>query len=249
MNHIIGLILVLLVGPLFGYLSGSILWSVVLGKKIYKKDIREYASKNAGATNTSRVFGKKFGAIILVLDVLKSYLPTMILWLILTYAFPEPALHKNHLLNEYVLVYLTSISAILGHCYPVWFKFKGGKGVSCFGGMIIAINPFLAISATLIFIAIIKWKKYVSLGSIVGAISTFVLMFIPGLNWMYMSNDSLMVPNLINGYNVYSVLIVALICFFGAIIVIAKHHENISRLVSGTERKIGSSKEAQTNHL
>ncbi len=77
MNHTIALILVCLIGPIIGYLSGSVLWSVVLTKQFYDKDIRDYASKNAGATNTSRVFGKKMGMLVLILDVLKSYLPTM----------------------------------------------------------------------------------------------------------------------------------------------------------------------------
>ncbi len=237
MNHTIALIIVTLIGPIIGYLSGSVLWSVILGKKIFDKDVREFASKNAGATNTSRVLGKKMGVLVLVLDVLKSYVPTMIIWLISRYCFKDSGLRIDGNFNEFSLVYLTSIFAILGHCYPVWFKFKGGKGVSCFGGMILAISPFLALVSGLVFLVILFWKKYVSLASMIGSASTFIFMLVPGINWMYMTNEPIQTLNLVNGYNYLSIILVFVICLIGSVIIISKHHENIKRLINGKERK------------
>lgn len=238
MNHVIALIIAVVVGPIVGYLSGSVLWSVVIGKLFYGKDIRHYASKNAGATNTSRVLGKKMGLLILFLDVMKSYLPTMIIWLICKYSFGDDGLKSTGQFNEFSLVYLASWFAVVGHCYPIFFKFKGGKGVSCFGGLILAISPFLALVALTVFAISLSIKRYVSLSSIIGSFSTWIFIFVPGINWMYMTNEPISALNLVDGYNYLTVLFVMTLCLASSCLITMKHSTNINRLLNHNERTV-----------
>ncbi len=238
MNHTAAILVATLVGPILGYFSGSILWSVVIGKTFFNTDIRQHASKNAGATNSTRVLGKKAGLVILLLDVMKSYLPTLIIWLIIRYGIGEDSLKATRQFNEYSLVYLASLFAVIGHCFPIYYGFKGGKGVSCFCGLILAISPFLAIVSLSVFVISLIIKKYVSLSSILGSISTWILIFIPGINWMYMTNESITTLNIVDGYNTLTILLVMSYCLAGSSLLTIKHKENIIRIMNGSERRV-----------
>ncbi len=249
MNHTAALIVATLVGPIIGYLSGSILWSIVIGKMFFNVDIRMHASKNAGATNTSRVLGKKIGLLILFLDVMKSFLPTLIIWLIIRFGIGQDSLKSTGNFNEYSLVYLASLFAIIGHCFPVFYGFKGGKGVSCFCGMILAISPFLAMASLMVFVIVLFIKKYVSLSSIIGSFSTWIFIFIPGIDWMYMTNDNIATLNLVGGYNYLSVLVAMSFCLTGSCLLTIKHRENIVRLMNHSERKLNLSHKIVINEV
>lgn len=238
MNYSIAMVIICLIFPIIGYLSGSLLWSVIIGKVFYGKDIRDFESKNAGATNSSRVLGKKAGIVILILDILKSYIPTMSIWLIVRYTSISLFLNNNAYFNEYAYVYITGLFALIGHCWPVFFKFKGGKGSSCYGGLLLAISPFVGLLQLFIFIALIIIFKYVSLSSLISSITALFLIFIPGLNWLYMTNEHISNINLVNGWNNYGMLlfILAILCCC-SIVLIFKHKANVYRLQTHTERK------------
>lgn len=168
MNFEIAIVIVTLSSIIFGYLSGSVLYSVIIGKIFYKKDLRNYESKNAGATNSLRVYGKRVGTVVLLLDILKSFLPSLILWLIFRNTIDQYLVISEYF-NPYVLVQLAGLFALIGHCYPVFFKFKGGKGASCYGGFVLCVNPFIGLICMIVFISISKLTKYVSLSSVICA--------------------------------------------------------------------------------
>lgn len=242
LSHVGALLILILCGLAFGYLSGSILWSVIIGKLFFNKDPRNFNSKNAGATNSTRVFGKKVGFIILLLDVLKSFIPTIIMWLIAKYAMQD-SLQVSESFSDYSLLYLTSFGALIGHCYPLYFKFQGGKAASTIGAMLLAISPWLTLLALVIWVLIILIWRYVSLASILGSVIIIFLVFIPGVNWMYMLNINMDQLLVINGFNTLSVLLVSMLLMASSIVLIWRHKTNIARLINHTERKIGALKD------
>lgn len=242
MNETVALSIFIIVSIILGYLSGSILWSVFIGKHFYDKDLREFGSKNAGATNSLRIYGKKVAVLVLLLDVFKCILPTIIMWLVGRYAL-APYFTVTESFNPFSLVFLTPLFALIGHCYPIFYKFKGGKGASSLGAFMLCVNPFAGITCFLIFVGIIKITKYVSLSSIITSILTIIFLFIPGVNWMFMLNLPITTILMINGYGVYWVLFVAALVAIGVAILIWKHHTNITRLLKGEETKFGRKKD------
>ena len=187
---------------------GSVPTSVLIGKKFYGIDIREYGSGNAGATNTFRILGKKAGIPVLIIDILKGFSATSLVYFI-------PTLIPNT--EQYVNTQLAyGIAAILGHLFPVFAGFRGGKGIATLLGMVLAVHPPAAGFCILIFVVILLLTKYVSLGSILGSVAfPFLIVF------------------------VYHTTIRSLI-IFGiaiAILVILTHQKNIERLLRGEESK------------
>ncbi len=193
---------------LLAYLVGSIPTAVWLGKHQYGIDIREHGSMNSGATNTFRVLGKKAGALVLALDILKG-VAAVLLYRILDVqpTMPIPALELS-----------LGVAAVIGHLYPVWAGFRGGKGVATTLGMIIAINPLLAATLLVVFLLVLSTTNYVSLGSILASVLFPILIFTlyPGTGYLSLK--------------VFSVIL--------SVFVIYKHQKNIQRLLNGTENKI-----------
>ena len=192
------------------YLIGSIPSAVWIGKFVHGIDIREHGSKNAGATNTFRVFGKKSGSVVLFLDVAKGYL-----------AASFPLLLSGMYLgfkDEVLILQLTaSFCAIIGHVFPVFAHFRGGKGVASSLGIIIAVNPDTAFICLTCFLLVFVIWKYVSLGAIVAAI------LFPFVSYFFMMEDARIMI-------VFSVII--------SLIVLMSHRKNIHRLVRGEGNKM-----------
>jgi glycerol-3-phosphate acyltransferase PlsY len=198
------------------YLLGSIPVGYLLVRIFRKQDIRAIGSGNIGATNVLRSGGKGLGAATFLLDVLKgcsaiwmaSYIATT-----LNSGFASGV----HLRN---MEALAAICAVLGNMFPVWLKFKGGKGVSTGFGVFLAASTWAALAAIGVFILVLLISRYVSLASILGAAS------FPLFAWLMPSGDR-------PPYFIAAQCIVAFL-------IIAKHHQNIRRLLNGTESRFGS---------
>lgn len=205
--------MVFFLGLITAYLLGSIPSAVWYGRIFFKIDIREHGSGNAGATNSLRTLGKKAGVIVLLLDLLKGFLAIQLATLLAPY---QDIVSKEWLQSTY------GVMAIIGHLYPIFAQFKGGKGVATALGVILAVNPWATLVCTIAFILIVVTTKYVSLGSLLAAI-LFPIQLAVGL-W----GDS---PRayIIFGFGVFLLLVIT-------------HRENIVRLASGTENKFGAKK-------
>jgi glycerol-3-phosphate acyltransferase PlsY len=191
------------------YLLGSIPTAVWVGKKWHGLDVREHGSKNAGATNTFRVLGKKPGMLVLLIDVLKGTLATA-----------APALYLNgpgneeHLMN---IQLVSAICAVIGHLYPVFAGFRGGKGVATSLGVIIGMQPFAALCCLIVFLVVFIPSKYVSLGAMAAAL-TFPIVTYFFLKITYLP------------FLTFAVLLCSLVIF--------SHRKNIERLRKGEENKM-----------
>ena len=217
-----------LLGPLvIGYLSGSIQNGIMIGKIFFKKDVRDYGSHNAGGTNVGRVFGKKIGLLCIILDIIKTFAPMIIFFFVYRY-YVKPMYEEisyYNFIDEYAYS-LAAFGATLGHCYPCFYSFKGGKAVSAFGGICLFTSWLNAAVGFSIFLIVLKLKKYVSLASMIGsscvAISSIIMIFTHfGTNFN------------IHNYILYAVLMSVL-----ALILIIRHRANIIRLIRKEESKI-----------
>ena len=194
------------------YLVGSIPVAVCIGKKYRGIDIREHGSQNAGATNTFRVFGKKLGWIVLLLDVTKGFVASTLPLFIA----------DNYSENQLLLFQLvTSLACIIGHVFPIFAQFRGGKGVASSLGIIIGINPVSAAISLGIFIIIFLLFKYVSLGAIITAISY------PFVSYFLVKEDTRVMI-------IFTILL--------GFLIIISHRKNIKRLINGEENRMNLSK-------
>lgn len=184
------------------YLIGSIPFSYIVGYYTGGMDIRSKGSGNVGATNVLRNLGLRIALVAFGLDLLKGFAAAWI-----GFSFGGP-----------VVIFLCSAAAIIGHCYPVFLKFKGGKAVATTAGIVLYTNPLIFIILVLVFAVVVFISRYVSLGSLVVACS------LPFLGILFDSD-----------------ITIVFIYFFAASIVLYKHKENIERLRKGTESKINSS--------
>ena len=221
-------------GIIIAYLIGSFPTAVVVGKTVYGIDVREHGSGNSGATNTFRVLGKKPGAFVLFIDVLKGFIAVFFISMLFERFFDKAifpdfkidlTLRGYHLLhyqltNEAIFPFfklILAISAVVGHIYPVFARFKGGKGVATMLGILFAIQPIAAFISIAIFALVFGLSNYVSLGSITGAlVYPLIVRFV-------INHDSML--------EIY-------FSFLVAFIVIYTHRKNIIRLVNGNESKI-----------
>ncbi len=200
------------------YLLGSLNFSIILSEVVKKKDIRDSGSGNAGATNMLRTYGKKAAVGTMIGDILKVALGIIIAFAILDvpmkYIFSNPAdaaeIQRVMLYKEFA-----GLFCVLGHIFPLYFKFKGGKGVAACTGMVIIVDWRIALILFVIFIGVILISKWISLGSIVIALLYPVLIFAFYKNF----------------------ILAAVALLFTAIVIVA-HRENIKRLANGTENKI-----------
>ena len=192
------------------YLIGSINFSVILSKKMAGFDVREKGSGNAGTTNMLRSVGKKAAAITLVCDILKGVVAILIA-MIMNKIFKDS--------NGALLVQIAGVAVILGHTFPIFFKFKGGKGVATSLGVLIMSNWQIGLICLVFALILIILTQMVSVGSIAAAILYPVLtLFIP---------QNYIIPG---NYIIYSVIL--------AVIIVFNHRENVKRLLSGTENRI-----------
>ena len=194
---------------IIAYLLGSIPTSVWVGKSYYGIDVREHGSKNAGATNTFRVLGQKPGIIVLSIDILKG--ATAVL---LPYFFLHDKIDYERLIQ---IQLLTAILAILGHVFPLFANFKGGKGVATSLGIIIGIHPPAAGICLGVFLVVFILSKYVSLGAIITAISfPLLIIFLFHVDSIWLRGFSILLGS----------------------VVVLTHKKNILRLVKGEESKM-----------
>ena len=201
--------LVYLIIIITAYLLGNISTSYIVAKRLAGVDIRTQGSGNAGSTNVLRTLGKKAGALTFIGDVLKGLIAVLIARII--------AYGAN--LDDTTCAYIAVVAVVLGHNYPVFLGFKGGKGVATSLGSMLGMNPLVALLCLGFFIIIVAITKYVSLGSILGIGLSPVIMMI--------------------NHNNKGVLVT----LFLTISVVITHKENIKRLLNGTERKLGQKKE------
>lgn len=220
-----------LIVALISYLLGSVNFSIILSRAIQKKDIRNGGSGNAGATNMYRTYGKKFGLATMIGDIIKVLIAILIARAIIggeLYAI-FPALIK----------YFAGFFCVMGHIFPLYFGFKGGKGVSTCAGMILFLDWRIFLIELAIFIIVVGISKMVSLGSCIMAViyPILTLLFFQSTAGSYSVSTPLdfIIP--------YERLVVVLIALLFSIIVLIKHKENIKRIFKGTENKISFGKE------
>lgn len=193
----------------FAYLLGSIPTAVWVGKRFFGLDVREHGSKNAGATNTFRVLGKKPGIIVLFVDILKGLLAVLLPQLLL-----PSEIHYNELVNIKITA---AIFVILGHVFPLFARFKGGKGVATSLGVIFALHPPAAFICLGIFLFVFLITHFVSLGAIITSVCFPILII------------------LVFKETSFSLIVFAIVI---GIAVVVTHKKNIKRLIDGCENKM-----------
>lgn len=204
------------------YLLGSLNFSIILSRTVAKKDIRESGSGNAGATNMMRTYGKHFAILTMIGDILKVALAVFIAFLILDapleYFFK---IADNREIAVTIINYkeFAGFFCVLGHIFPLYFKFKGGKGVAACTGMVILVDWRIALILFVIFVLTIIVSKMISLGSIIIAVLYPVLIAV-----------------------FYHNLVLIMIAVLFAAIVIVAHRANIKRILNGTENKLSGKK-------
>lgn len=219
---------------IIGYLIGSFPTAIVIGKVFFKQDPREFGSKNAGGTNAGRLWGKRAGLAVMVVDIAKAVLAIWTVFILINYTGLADAITLWRQGMTYY--YLASLGAAIGHCWPLYANFRGGKAVSALAGMVVSTSWFLSLFG-LVFFVILKSKKFVSLSSIIAS-STVALaataMFIfeyfaPGsLDFAMWGNGSLFLV----GWDYLCIIIII------TVILIIRHHENIKRLSRNEENKV-----------
>jgi len=191
------------------YVIGSIPTSVWVSRYFFGIDIRDYGSGNAGATNTYRVLGSKWGTFVMVADVLKGVLATS-LYVVLPFYMHDEWERTNFMIG-------LGLASVLGHIFPVFADFKGGKGVATLFGMVIAIQPLVAVCCVAVFLLVLYLTRFVSLSSIFASIAFAVFIL-----FIFNERETL--------YRVFAVAV--------ALLVVLTHQKNINRLLKGTESKV-----------
>jgi acyl phosphate:glycerol-3-phosphate acyltransferase len=191
------------------YLIGSIPSAVWISKFFFDIDIRDYGSGNAGATNTYRVLGQKWGTIVMIADMLKAILAVKL-------AFFLPHVFENDIYLVNMQLGL-GLAAVLGHIFPIWAEFRGGKGVATLFGMVLGIQPNVALCCVGVFILVLYLTRWVSLSSILASIAFPVFILV-----IFNEPEKL--------YRVFAITV--------AMLVLLTHQKNIGRLIKGSESKV-----------
>lgn len=193
---------------ILAYLLGSVPTAVWVSKRVYGIDIREHGSGNAGATNTFRILGSKAGALVMLGDMLKGFLAVKLaLFSSLSWS-GEPFMNLEIFLG---------LAAVIGHIFPIWADFRGGKGIATLFGMILSIQPLVAVSLVCVFFLMLFLTRYVSLSSICASIA-FPLLILFIFNMPELS------------YRLFAIAT--------AFLVVLTHYKNINRLLNGNENKV-----------
>ncbi|MBE6550033.1 MAG: glycerol-3-phosphate 1-O-acyltransferase PlsY [Ruminococcaceae bacterium] len=200
-------VLGIVVSMVVPYLLGSLNFAIIISAKQYKEDIRSYGSKNAGMTNMMRTYGKSAAALTLLGDALKSVVSCII----------------GYLMLGYLGCYIAGLFCVIGHMFPVFYRFKGGKGVVTGAMAILMSDPIVFAIVLLIFIIIVVFTKYISLGSVMSV-----------LLYPFLLDRICKLRGYVCPYTIFAFLIM--------ILVLIKHYENIKRLFQGKENKFSFKK-------
>ena len=242
MNIYAANIIIALVAALTGYLLGGIPTGVIIGKAFFRKDPRDYYSHNSGGTNSGRVLGKKIGVLVILIDAIKAILALYGVWAVLMFTpLRQFTLWSNGYDAAPLYYWLAGLAAAIGHCYPLYIHFKGGKAVSCFVGISAWVSWLEFIVCFGFFFGFLFKKKMVSLGSIVmgivGSVTMWILAIVQattGFSTRIFSWDFGASPVTfpVLGFEAAIVLTIA------AVLIIVRHAANIKRLRQGTESKV-----------
>ena len=194
---------------ILAYLIGSIPTALIVSKRFFGVDIRDYCSVNKAATNTFRVLGSRYGTLVMAIDILKGMVAVGL------YTF-IPFYMQNELERTNFMIGL-GLAAVAGHIFPVFAGFRGGKGVATLFGMILAVQPVIAISCTGVFLLVLYLTRYVSLSSILAAIALPICVL-----WIWNEHEVL--------YRIFALLVAVLVLF--------THQKNIGRILRGVESRI-----------
>lgn len=206
------LVCAVILAALIGYLLGSLNFALILSKKMYKDDIRNYGSKNAGTTNMMRTYGNKAAGLTIAGDMIKAIVAVVIGSLL------SGLMHGG---------YAAALGCMIGHVFPLYYGFKGGKGVATAAAAILILNPLAFLCVVGIFLVCVIATRYISLGSVLAAA------IFPLITFYTCFGDTTVVAG--SGF--------AFLCaFIMALLVILKHHQNISRLMQGKESKFSFKK-------
>ena len=200
-----------------GYLLGSVPFGALIGKRVARVDVRDYGSGKTGATNVLRVAGKKAAVLVILLDALKGAVAVLLAGLIVGGNY---LVWRDFGLGLMAAQVIAALAAMAGHNWPIFLKFRGGRGVATFFGGLLALCPVVALFSSEVFILGAGLTRFASLGSIAGVVGTYAIL----------------VPlTVLNGFPI-EYLIYALI---GTVAIIVMHRGNIARLLSGKERRLG----------
>lgn len=221
-------ILHLLVIAMVGYLIGSINLSIILCKLMGKGDIRDHGSGNAGTTNTLRTLGKLPALLVLTFDILKGFIAIKLGMALMLFGQGAVDIDKLPLAFEYATL-VAGFASILGHNFPIYYGFKGGKGIATSLGVILTIEPLIGWTCALFAIILMIASRMVSLGSIFGSFLYPVLVLVIGDAFGSSSDLALKIP-----YFIFACLLASLAIY--------RHRANIDRLLNGTENKLWKTK-------
>lgn len=210
-----------LLSAITGYILGSLSFGIIVSKLKYKKDIRDYGSNNAGMTNTARTFGKKAAAVVFIGDFLKPILACIIAVFLISDGTDKASFG-----------YIAGTSAILGHIFPMFFQFRGGKGVASMFGVSALMCPASIPILAVVFFLTLTVSKTVSLSSMISAV------FVPIVTFIIYKYFDFLIPTVFSGNWLIPTVCTALT----SVTVIFMHRSNIGRLLRGEERKIGKNK-------
>lgn len=194
---------------IIAYLLGSIPTSIWISKSVFKFDIRDFGSGNAGATNSFRVLGPKWGSFVMFVDVLKGVIATS-LYILIPYYLSNELARTNFMI-------ILGLAAVVGHIFPIWAGFRGGKGVATILGMALAIQPAVALLCLVVFAFTLLTTRFVSLSSMLAGVAFMVLIL-----FIFDEKETL--------YRLFAIIV--------AFLVIVTHQKNITRLMNGTENKV-----------
>ncbi|MEO6071643.1 MAG: glycerol-3-phosphate 1-O-acyltransferase PlsY [Chitinophagaceae bacterium] len=191
------------------YLLGSIPTALVVSKLFFKIDIRDYGSGNSGATNTYRVLGSKWGTFVMIADMLKAIIAVK-----LAFFLPDSFDNDLYLVNFQLGL---GLAAVVGHIFPIWAEFRGGKGVASLFGMVLGIQPNVALCCVGVFLLVLFLTRWVSLSSIFASVAFPIFIL-----WIFNEPEHL--------YRVFAIIV--------AVLVLVTHQKNISRILKGSESKV-----------
>ncbi len=191
------------------YLIGSVPTAIWVSRAWFGIDIREYGSGNSGATNTFRVLGSRWGTFVMSVDIIKGVIATS-LYILLPYYLQNEGERTNFMVG-------LGLAAVLGHIFPVWADFRGGKGVATLFGMVLAMQPAVAVCCVGVFLLVLYFTRFISLSSILASVAFAVLIL-----FIFDEKETL--------YRGFAIAV--------ALMVVLTHQKNITRLLRGSENKV-----------
>ncbi|WP_051599897.1 glycerol-3-phosphate 1-O-acyltransferase PlsY [Mycoplasma elephantis] len=208
-----------------GYFIGSLNISILISKTKQNRDIRSMGSGNAGATNALRVYGKKIGFLIFLFDFFKCLIPILLIGLLAKYIEPQSS---NIFYKNYIIPQSIGLAVIIGHIFPLYHGFKGGKGAACFAGLISSINIILFIAGVILFLSIAFLTKIVSVATLISTLILTGCAFIP---WIATGSILSELNRSVNE----KYWLIGIICCITYLLVLYAHRQNIIRLFKGKE--------------